>query len=338
MNLGKYIKDHTYFSVMFFCVFFMNILLLTAFKVNVQLVIALIVIWIFFYISILLIGYYRKKTFYDELLLNLERLDKKFLILETIVPPNFYEGELLCNILYDINKSMLENMKQYEHITNDFKEYIEMWIHEIKIPISSLTLMAHNHHLDNRFLHQLKRVEGYIEQVLYYTRSENAEKDYLIKTNKLSKIIKNIAMKNKDALLEKHIDFIIEDANYSILTDAKWLEFILNQIMNNSIQYMDDEKDENYIKITVNEDKNKIVLSILDNGIGIKESDRKRVFEKSFTGENGRIKKISTGMGLYIAKKLCEKLGHKIEIESKKKEYTKVSITFGKNEFYHVVK
>ena len=119
-----------------------------------------------------------------------------------------------------------------------------------------------------------------------------------------------------------------------VLTDAKWMEFMLNQIVNNSIKYKDKTKAESYIKMSAAEDKKCVVLEILDNGIGINASDLPRVFDKSFTGENGREFSKATGMGLYIVKKLCDKLGHAITIESVKGEYTRVKITFYKNDFY----
>ena len=126
----------------------------------------------------------------------------------------------------------------------------------------------------------------------------------------------------------------MSNADKIVLTDAKWMEFMLNQIVNNSIKYKDKTKAESYIKISTEEDKKCIVLEILDNGIGINASDLPRVFDKSFTGENGHEYSKATGMGLYIVKKLCDKLGHAITIESVKGEYTRVKITFYKNDFY----
>ena len=115
-------------------------------------------------------------------------------------------------------------------------------------------------------------------------------------------------------------------------SDKKWLEFIINQIINNSIKYK--KENESIIKIESSENKDKVILEIYDNGIGIPEKELKRVFDKSFTGTNGRDKVKSTGMGLYIIKKLCDKLGHNISIESKENEYTEVILEFGKNDVY----
>lgn len=339
MKFFSYLKDKMYVILLFLGLFILTVLFLLAFKVDKSLLYVICFLELLYVGTILCIDFFRKQKFYNTLLENIYSLDKAYLVLETLEKPTFYEGKLLTSALYEINRSMIELVNTLEEQTNDFKEYIEMWIHEVKIPIASLILMAHNHKekFDKKMLEQMHRIDTYVEQVLYYVRSENAEHDYLIKETKLETIINNIALKNKDELLANKIEFQVENVNLLINTDAKWLEFILNQIINNSIKY----KKENvfsYIKIEAREEKEKIILAILDNGIGIKESDIKRVFEKTYTGTNGRIKTKSTGMGLFIAKKLCDKLGHTIMIESKEQEYTKVSITIAKNEFYKVAK
>ena len=293
----------------------------------------------FFVFFSLLFEYFKKQSFYTNLLSNIESLDRAYLVLETIEDPNFYDGELLYQVLYEINKSMNEMVKELENQLDDFKEYIEMWIHEVKVPISSLMLIAHNHknQFDKKTMTQFKRIEDYVEQVLYYVRSENAEKDYLIREISLSKVISNVLLKNQNDLLENKIDLKVQDIDYKVYTDSKWLEFILNQIVNNSIKYQK-KKVSSYIKITVQEESDYLILSIEDNGIGIPIEDLPKVFLKSFTGHNGRIMTKSTGMGLFIAKNLCQKLGHKIAIESIENEYTKVHIIFSKHHFYEVVK
>ena len=339
MKFTSYLKDKMYVILLFLGTYSISLLFLFAFKVEKSLIIVLSLLNLLFIILSLTIDFFRKQKFYTHLLENINNLDKAYLVLETIEKPNFYEGKLITQALYEINKSMAETVKILETQTNDFKEYIEMWIHEVKIPIASLILMTHNHKekFNKKMLEQMHRIDTYVEQVLYYVRSENAEHDYLIKEIELKNVINNVALKNKDELLENNIEFQVENVNFLVNTDAKWLEFILNQIINNSIKYKK-ENTSSYIKIEGREEKDKIYLSILDNGIGILESDIKRVFEKTYTGTNGRIKTKSTGMGLYIAKNLCMKLGHTIEIESKEQEFTKVIIKFSKNEFYKVAK
>lgn len=339
MKFSRFLKDKMYVVFLSLICYVIILLIFFAFKINIEVIITISIIYIFLILTILLIDYYRKKNFYTDLIYNIEALDKGYLVLETLQKPDFYEGELLCQALYDIDKSMSENINQIEEQMQDFKNYIEMWIHEVKIPLSTLVLISENHkdQFDKKTKAQLKRLENYVDQVLYYARSENAEKDYLIKETDLSKVIKNVGLKNMDDLLENKIDYNVKNVNVKVLTDSKWLEFILEQIINNSIKYKRDIED-SFIKISSLDEKNRTTLIIEDNGIGIKESDLKQVFDKSFTGENGRNKSKSTGMGLFIAKNMCEKLGHKINIESKENEYTKVYITFAKDKYYEVLK
>lgn len=336
MKFGDYLKDKSYFIIIYFLGVVIIFLMLLAFKIEFSLNLAILIVLLSVFILIILIDYFRKKAFYQKLFNDLKRLDKGYLVLEMLNEPDFYEGQLLYQDLEDINKSMCENVNFYKNNINDFKEYIEMWIHEVKLPIASLVLMMHNKKIDKKVIEQINRIDTLVEQVLYYERSENAEKDYLIKEVHLQKIIHELALKNKDNFLEQNIDFLVSNKDVKVYTDSKWLEFILNQIINNSIKY---KKDHNsFIKIEIEETSDLVIISVIDNGIGIPKSDIPRVFDKSFTGENGRIRNKSTGMGLFICKNLCIKLGHKIEIDSVKDEYTKINIVISKNEFYNVVK
>ena len=338
MKFQYFLKDKKFFIISFLILWFLILLLLFAYKVSVELIIALSLLLFIFAILVILIEYFKKKKFYNALITITANLDKKYLVTEMLTTPDFLEGKILYNTLYEIDKSMLEHIKTYEENIQDFKEYIEMWIHEVKIPLSSLVLMVHNNQklLSGKITKTIQRLDDYVEQVLFYVRAENAEKDYLIKKSELNKIISKIALKNKDYLLESNIDFIVEDCHKEILTDAKWLEFILDQIINNSIKYKRNINN-SFIKIYTEDNKKELKLIIEDNGIGINNSDLPRVFEKTFTGTNGRIKSKSTGMGLYIAKSLCEKLGHKITIVSQVNKYTKVMITFNKENLYDVL-
>ena len=339
MKFKKYLYDKLPQIITLILGYIIILLLMMAFKIDKSLILAITIVIVIMTLIITFLDYLKKYKFYNNLLKIINKLDKKYLILEMLNKPNFYEGEILYEILYEVDKSMIENVKKYYLNIKDFKDYVEMWIHEVKIPISSLMLLNHNYknNLDKKYVEQINKLDNYIDQILYYVRSENAEKDYLIKEIKVSEIIKKIALKNKDDLLENKVNLIVNVQDEKILTDEKWLEFILNQIINNSIKYKK-ENIESFIKIRIEEDLTTINLIILDNGIGIPKKDLPRVFEKSFTGENGRKCSKSTGMGLYIAKKLCYKLGHQINIESEKEKYTKIIISFSKNDFYKMNK
>lgn len=336
MKFSKYILDKWLEILFAFFGYFIVLMIFVAFKISTEVILSSSIIFILVFISIILTSYIKRKNFYNNLINNINKLDKKYLVLEMLNEPSFYDGKILYQILYDINKSMNENVKDLEISINEFKEYVELWIHEIKLPISSLILMNHNSKIntDKRYENQIRRIDNYVDQILYFVRSENAEKDYLIKDTSLKKVINSVAMKNKNDLLERNISFEVELSDIKVLTDSKWLEFIVNQVVSNSMKYTKDNN--SIIKISAVETSKQVDLIIYDNGIGIPEKDIKRVFEKTFTGENGRATSKSTGMGLYIVKKLCRKLGHKVRIESKEGEYTKVVISFAKNDFYKI--
>ena len=339
MKLSKYLRSNYLIILLFIVIISIINLMLVSFKVENQAIMGVNLTAILGFIIYVVYDFGRRKKFYNKFLNDLDLLDKKYLITEMIDKPEFYDGEILYDTLYEIDKSMSEKIKEYSLNIQDFKEYIEMWIHEVKLPLSSINLMIHNNKelSDKKIVEQLKRLDDDIEQVLYYVRSENAEKDYLIKETELNKVISNVAMKNKDILLENNINFEVDVGNKKVLTDSKWLEFIVNQIVSNSIKYIRNDV-EHLIKITTEENNKNVILKIYDNGIGISKSDIPKVFDKTFTGSNGRKIETSTGMGLYISKQLCKKLGHKITVDSKENEYTEVSILFNKNDFLNVAK
>ena len=287
------------------------------------------------YLIGIIIEFYRKKEFYNTLNENMEQLEQKYLISEIIEEPSFAEGKILKSVIQDTGKSMLENVNKYKYIQQDYKDYIELWIHEVKLPIATSKLVIENNknEITKNIEEELDKIENYIEQALYYARSSTVEKDYYINKYVLKDIENAAILKNKSNLILNKINIELENLDLEVYTDNKWCIFILNQIIQNSIKYQKDGNSK--LQISAKENKENIVLNIKDNGIGIKQEELERVFEKGFTGTNGRIDgKKSTGMGLYLCKKLCEKLGLSIEIESKKDEYTQVKITFPKNSYF----
>ena len=286
------------------------------------------------YVISISIEYFKRKRFYDNLLNMLEELDEKYLITEIIKTPNFLEGKIFKNSLEQIDKSMLENVNKYKYMTEDYKEYIELWIHEIKIPISASKMVIENNKnaITKSIDEELDKVENYIEQALFYARSNTVEKDYYIRKVVLKEIINESIKKNKSSLIQEKISIDIHDLDIEVNTDNKWIVFILNQIIQNSIKYR--KKENSVIEIYANQGKENVILYIKDNGIGIKQGEITRVFEKGFTGTNGRLSnKKSTGIGLYLCKKLCNKLGIGIELNSVQNEGTEVKLVFPKDSY-----
>lgn len=286
------------------------------------------------YMISIIIEYFKRKKFYNNLLNMLEELDEKYLITEIIKTPNFLEGQIFKNSLEQIDKSMLENVNKYKYMTEDYKEYIELWIHEIKIPIATSKMVIENNKnaITKSIDEELDKVENYIEQALFYARSNTVEKDYYIRKVVLKEIVNESIKKNKSSLIQEKISIDIHDLEIEVNTDNKWIVFILNQIIQNSIKYR--KKENSVMEIYANQGKENVILYIKDNGIGIKQGEITRVFEKGFTGTNGRLSnKKSTGIGLYLCKKLCNKLGIGIELNSVQNEGTEVKLVFPKDSY-----
>ena len=334
MKLINYLKDKVVSIIIYLFMVILIYLILRVFNLDISIILVIVFILLLNGLLLILINYFRKRNYYNSILNMLDKLDKKYLVLETITEPTTYEEVIVNNILYDINKSMIENINIQKRNINEFKDYIEMWIHEVKLPIASMVLKCHNHKEvnSNELLSIVRRLDSNIDQILYYMRSEITEKDFIINEVSLKDIVRSVSLKNKDDLLENKIELEVNIDNIYVYTDKKWIEFILNQIISNSIKYK--KETGSFIKITNSISEDKVNLIIYDNGIGISKGDIKKVFDKSFTGKNGRDKIKSTGMGLYIVKNLCNKLGHNIRIESVENEYTKVIIEFGKNSYY----
>lgn len=281
----------------------------------------------------LAIEYFHKKEFYKQLLRNLDKLDKKYFISEMIDKPSFLEGEILFETVKQTNKSMNDEIAEYVSAMKEYKEYVETWVHEIKTPIASSKLIIENNKNQTtmNLYGELIKIENYVEQTLFYARSSNVEKDYLIKKTTLKELVNSVLKKNARTFIESRISLEISALDKIVYTDFKWTDFIIGQILMNSVKYRSSEPK---IRIMGLSNDNSVTLLISDNGIGISKNDLKRVFDKGFTGENGRKIAKSTGIGLYLCKKLCNKLNLGISIASNENYGTSISIVFPKSNMF----
>ncbi|MGG7165570.1 sensor histidine kinase [Clostridium ihumii] len=263
----------------------------------------------------------------------IENIDKKYLLSEVVDRPKYIEAVPYYEMLKMSSKSMREEINTIKEQRKDYKEYIEKWIHEVKTPISAIKLLEENNKTatSRLVLQQLEEIDSYVEQALFYARSEDVEKDYLVKEISLEKCINRVITRNKQVLIINNIGIEIRDVDKNVYSDSKWLEFIINQVIGNAIKYRNSKKA--IIKIYANEIESGVELNIHDNGIGIPSNEVSRVFDKGFTGNKGRLNNKSTGIGLYLCKNLCDKLGLLISITSEKDKYTKVKIIFPKGRF-----
>ena len=333
MKLIEYIKEKFVFMVINIVMTLSGVVILKALKVDTYTIVFIIILNLIGVFSCYIYDYFNRKKYYDNLFKNLDGLDKKYFIAEILESGDFIESNIIYSVLEECTKSMKDEVADLKRNINDYKEYIETWVHEIKTPIASARLILENDegYINKSVLEEIEKVEGFIEQVLFYARSSTVERDYIIKKIPLKNSINSVIRKNANILIEKRVKIQLEDIEKKVYCDSKWIEFILQQIISNSVKYMD--KDEKYIKIRCLEKDKNIILKILDNGIGISEKSIEKVFEKGYTGENGRKYNNSTGMGLYLCKKLCLKLGLGISIKSKLGVGTEVTIVFPINNY-----
>lgn len=285
-----------------------------------------------FMLGYLLSEYFRQKKKAKKIISLVDNVNEKYLISEIIKEPLEMENKAYYYALKQACKSMNDRIGELEKENAEYQEYVESFVHEIKTPISALSLALENNN-DFRLKQEVDKINQLVEQMLYYARSENTEKDYFVKEIQLAEIIHSVILKYRHYMLNKKITLNVHDLEHIVITDEKWLVFIISQIIQNSIKYLDKDKKE--IEVWGENSNNYINLIIKDNGCGIKESDLVRIFEKGFTGTN-RKKGYSTGMGLYLTKKLCDKLGLKLQIQSKEKEFTKLTITFPKSGLHKI--
>jgi signal transduction histidine kinase len=182
---------------------------------------------------------------------------------------------------------------------------------------------------------EIESIENYVEQVLFYARSNAVEKDYVIRKIKLEKPVYAALKRNSKLIIGAGISVTAQDLDFEVFSDAKWLEFILSQMLINSVKYARDN--EARIEISAASLENGCLLKISDNGIGIPEHDLPRIFDKGFTGTNGRLRGKSTGMGLYICNKLCERLGITLSAESSLGSGTTLLLVFPKSSMLDIL-
>lgn len=328
MSLKDYLKDRFLFLLINFILFIIISAIMVLINIGANIILLVFSIWFFPLFSFIIVEYVKSKKFYNEITSVMDNLDKKYLLSEIIEEPDFIEGKAVYDVLKEANKSMHEHVKKYRDMQNEYREYIETWVHEIKTPISSTRLIIENNEdkVTKSIDYEIRKIEDYIEQVLYYSRSNNVSKDYIIRELSLATVVRNTIKKNSRDFINKRISVDIEAVEGTVFSDGKWLEFILNQIIGNSIKYSREK--EGKVRVYTVQNENNIVLIIEDNGIGIINKDVNRVFEKGFTGDNGRKLGKSTGIGLYLCKKLCDQLGLGLSLTSKIDEGTKVSIIF----------
>ena len=221
-------------------------------------------------------------------------------------------------------KNDKKELKLQEQIKqNDLLDYYTLWVHQIKTPIAASKLLVEDlqeQTLKNQLEQELFKIDSYTNLVLQYLRLESFHDDLVVKRENIEDLVKDIVKKYALFFIQQGLRLDLHDLNHTIITDKKWFVVILEQVLSNSLKYTS----QGGIEIFFKED----TLYIKDTGLGIQDADLLRVFERGFSGYNGRLTHQSSGLGLYLSKKIADELGHELHLQSVVGEGTTVMITF----------
>ncbi|KPI52567.1 histidine kinase [Clostridioides difficile] len=330
MSFKDFLKDKLGFLIynFTFLIFTITVILFSPVEIFLtDTILYILIINVVFLLLYLLISYIKKNKFLNNIKNDIAQINSHDIELIKCKNEEKIYLNTIKNYQYKCNKIINNNVKKFE----ENKEIMSMWVHDIKMPIAiiKLTLEQNEDLIDEKISNDIDneifRIENSVEKILYLSKLEDFHKDFLIQEVNIEKIIRDIIRKYSKYFISKKIILGLNNLNFKVLSDEKWLYFIFEQLLSNSLKYSSlGDNISIYCKTT----KNYLQLRVEDTGCGIKKEDLNRIFNKGFTGNNGRNNAKSTGLGLYLAKELCDKLGHKIDVDSEYNQYTKFTITF----------
>jgi signal transduction histidine kinase len=238
------------------------------------------------------------------------------------------EAELCREALDNREKTHIRTLNEVRARQNDHYNYIVSWFHEVKTPISVLRLLQQTGMDPKSLEEEISRIEHYVDQALYYAKLDSFNQDYELVNCELEKLVKELVKNHAKTFISRKVQLRLDLAATTVQSDAKWLAFILNQLLTNSLKYTAVQGEISIVLAATPEEK---LLILRDNGIGIDPKDLPRVFNRGFTGTNGRAYAHSTGMGLYLAQELSRKLGHYITCASEAGRFTEMTVHFPRN-------
>ena len=349
MKFGSFVLSHASTCFILAIVVLISSFVLFVAGVSVNIIVFTAIVEVIGTLTALAIDWTRKKRFFGDLEACASEVDHPLWMTEMVDRPEYLEGSITYDALSAIAHAANDDVAEYRRQVADYREYIETWVHEAKSPLAAAHLMVDNLRAEaladtaaektESIDEELKRVEGYIDQVLFYARSEALDRDYLIRAYSLADLVAAALRANASTLIGAHVAPVLGTLDFEVFTDEKWVEFILGQIIQNSVKYAREESPRIEFSgklIGEGSADERVELTVSDNGCGVSASDVPRVFDKGFTGENGRTGKRSTGIGLYLVKRLCDKMGVGVAASSQPGEGFVITLTFSRNKFRFV--
>lgn len=319
MRFSEYTAD----KAVTVCFLGVGALVLTAFlffgNVPVGVIILFLVFVTFFTVLWLITGYILQNKRFEKLQKTLDDLNEKYLAGEVLYKPSGNIERKYFEIMKTISRAAVGETEAAKREKEEYCEYVESWIHEIKTPLCACSLILSNGSDVNKLKRELKRADNLTESILYYARLKSVEKDLQISKVSINDIMNEAVQSQMELLIAAKISVEVK-GDFSVYTDGKPICFIIKQLLINCAKYCS----KCHVKLTAADG----VITVEDNGPGIPAHEIRRVTERGFTGSSGVRAGASTGMGLYIVNGLCEKLGLKLEIASEQGKYTKISISF----------
>ena len=285
------------------------------------------IIFLLFFLFSLIWDYHRRSGYYKRLLQLLDQLDEKTLLMEIAERPGFLDAKIVSYILKQNNKYQNDKIAEMQKQSRDYRDFLDTWVHEIKTPITSARLIIENEKNPTtlKIEDELRKIDNFVELVLYYARSSDVEKDFKVENTTLKALVSTALKTYSKPIIQAGGRIHMERMDIPVCVDSKSCSFIIGQVISNAIKY---RQEEFRLEFRSQVQKNRIALLIHDNGIGISRADLSRVFDKGFTGENGRRFPKSTGIGLYLCKKLCDRMNIAISISSEKGQGTTIALYF----------
>lgn len=277
--------------------------------------------------AVQLADFLRQRARLRELEAILEGLDQKYLFAECVPPARgLYESRLL-DLTRLAGRSMTGAVSDARAAQREYREYVEGWVHEIKTPITAARLICQKLDGDTRrrLICELDQVQAHVERALFYARAESPERDCVIRQTQLSQLVAQAVGEHRALLIQSGVRVETDGLDRSVYTDGKWAAFILGQLLQNAARYRGPEP---VVTISARPLGRQVQLTVADNGLGIPAQELPRVFDRGFTGSNGRARGGSTGIGLYLCKKLAVFLELGLEISSEEGAGTVVTLTF----------
>lgn len=327
MTFREYISDHLSKMIMqfLFMTLLSFILLITGTQPGIVALLLVILLPVWAIASG--IDFFKRRARLQELHNIMNHLDQKYLFAECVpAPKTNYERKLLA-LMRRSYQSMTGAVSDAQAAGREYREYVESWVHEIKSPITAAKLIAHRLDTDSgrRLTKELAQIEAHVERALFYARAENPERDFIIQEVNLEEIVTETIAAYRTLLIQNNMRIETENLGFPVYTDRKWACFLLGQLLQNAARYRSDTP---VITISAKPDKHFLVLTVSDNGIGIPAHELPRVFDRGFTGSNGRSRGGSTGMGLYLCRKISTLLGIDLQITSVEHQGTQVTLSF----------